>query len=552
MVIVACHKTHRNSKEAKHESFTQRIPSGRRVQRCGHRGAVRVGGNAVAAEVDVEAPVYDNYDLFAESRVVWQEIPEEEIEEIYDYDFVVVGGGSAGTTAAMAAGDKGAGRVALLQNASVCISQGQMGSGILLSESDTLGLARFKQTWNEQNLFRSDQFLLDNLCQYSGEAMQFIIDTTIAGGWEPNIRKNVLSYEDGHQITSLLAEYGPKPYSYAEACNAMINVAAEKNVDCYFGCPGVKLIQDESGRVVAVIGKRRDDEKYIRFNAAKGILLATGCFANNQNMLKRYCTDVVGFDSKVAGHFGDGHLMGMLVGGVMRNGAHSKMVHDNDNPMQSVPFLAVNDDGERFMNEECNNQWVNNILKDQPNKGWFSSIFDSDYVEQVRSWGRNPTLPEDMVGFMPGTEENLAKGVFAQECHVHKADTLEELAEQLGINGENLVKAVARYNELVEAGEDLDFGKKTMYLAPIKNPPFWGVHRHQRVSAILSGLNVNKYMQVLDENNAVIPGLYAAGNTAGTACGNCEWYQVTSGNSIGNAFTGGYVAALHATGLIGD
>ena len=518
-------------------------------------GATALSAIATAANADEAsaAPVLDQYDLFAESRVVVADIPEDEIAETYDYDYVVIGGGTAGTTSALAAGANGVGKVALLQNAYACISAGQMGSGILLDKSDNLGVARYKQQWNEQNLFRGDQHLLDNLCKYSGEAMRFVYHAaTEVGGWEPSaLRENVLEYEDGHIATSWCVEYGPKPVSYAEACNSMASVADQFGVDVYFGMPGVKLIQDESGRVIAAIGKSLDDDKYYRFNAAKGVLLACGTFHCNSEMRRRYCTDAVGFDSKVSGYFGDGHLMGMLAGGVMRNGAHSKMVHDNDNPMQSIPFLGVNDNGERFMNEECNNQWVNNILKDQPNPGWWSSIFDANYMEQVTSWGNRPTDEEGMKRYMPGTEENLALGVFAQECHAFKADTLEELAEQLGIPGDNLVKTVERYNELVALGEDLDFGKKTMYMAPIDTPPFWGVHRHQRLSAILSGLNVDKYMRVVDADKNPIPGLYAAGNNAGCTSGNCDWYQVTTGNSLGNAFTGGYVAALHVSGVIG-
>lgn len=514
-----------------------------------------VSGVALADEAggQAAAPVFDAPDLFAESRVVWQDIPADEIAETYDYDFVVVGAGSAGTTAAMAAGAKGAGTVALLQNAYACISQGQNGSGIVLSESDNLGLARYKQSWNESCFYCSDQFLVDNFINYSGEAVQFIIDLTTKAGWEPEIKDSVREYEDGHKATIRQATYGPKPYSYAEACNAMVTFAEENNVTVYYGMPGVKLVQDADGRVTGVIGKSADDDKYYQFNAAKGVLLATGCYANNQAMLGRYCTDAQGFDAKVSGHFGDGHLMGLLAGGVIPNTCHTKMMHDNDNPMQSVPFLAVNDNGERFMNEDVSNNLTNNLLKVQPNKGWWSSIFDANYYDQVTSWEKRAITEEDMLAYMPGTEQNLAKGVYAKECHAFKADTLEELAEQLGIPADNLVATVARYNELVELGEDLDFGKQTKYLAPIDTPPFWGVHRHQRISAILSGLNVNKYMQVLDADGAVIPGLYAAGNVAGRIEGIPDWLtSVASGASIGNAFTGGYVTALHVCGIIGD
>ena len=78
----------------------------------------------------------------------------------------------------------------------------------------------------------------------------------------------------------------------------------------------------------------------------------------------------------------------------------------------------------------------------------------------------------------------------------------------------------------------------------------WVSERPAKSDFLASGYPTG--MQVLTKDNEPIPGLYARGNNAGCTSGNCDWYTVTTGNSIGNAFTGGYVAALHVCGVIGD
>ena len=66
-------------------------------------------------------------------------------------------------------------------------------------------------------------------------------------------------------------------------------------------------------------------------------------------------------------------------------------MHDFDSgPMFDEPFPFVNEDGERFMNEDCVFEEVNCVLRNQPKPGWYSQIFDDDYVEQVTEWGGKP------------------------------------------------------------------------------------------------------------------------------------------------------------------
>ncbi|MFR7403355.1 MAG: FAD-binding protein [Coriobacteriaceae bacterium] len=115
--------------------------------------------------------------------------------------------------------------------------------------------------------------------------------------------------------------------------------------------------------------------------------------------------------------------------------------------------------------------------------------------------------------------------VFRDQIATFKADTLEELAEKLGITDTAaFVESVKRYNECVAAGKDLDFGKEAKWLTAIDTPPFYGIHRHVRVSAVVSGVNVGPNMEVLAvETNEPIPGLFAIGNTAGNFYGGVDY-----------------------------
>jgi hypothetical protein len=331
---------------------------------------------------------------------------------------------------------------------------------------------------------------------------------------------------------------------------AIATLGPSLGIDYHYATPGVKLIQDENGKVVAAIGSRSNGG-YVRFNSKSGVILATGCFANNQAMLKRYCPDGIGFMPKVSNRFGDGHLMAVQAGANLRNGSYAKMAHDNDaGPMQDVPWLAVTDDGKRFMNEELNSIFWCNVAKDLPNRR-FTSVFDSNFTAMLEKLGQRAVTAEDIEAYMPGTPAAEAKGGYASFVATYKDDSLEGLASQIGIPANEFVKTVQRYNEIVASGKDDDFGKKSKYLAPIDTPPYYGSYRWPRLSTILSGVDVNEDMQVLDMDGNVIEGLYAVGNCGGRpASGSGDWLQVSLGESLGFAFTAGYVAGKHASGTL--
>lgn len=99
--------------------------------------------------------------------------------------------------------------------------------------------------------------------------------------------------------------------------------------------------------------------------------------------------------------------------------------------------LTINENGERFTNEDAEFEQLNNELRYQPKPGWYSQIFDANYVDQVTEWGGKATAPEKLEIYMPDIEMDRSvesgAGVLEYLIDTHRCDTLEELAEALGI-----------------------------------------------------------------------------------------------------------------------
>lgn len=320
-------------------------------------------------------------------------------------------------------------------------------------------------------------------------------------------------------------------------------------MEFFYSTPGVQLVTDESGTVTGVIGK--SGSSYIKFNATKGVILSTGDYQNNQSLVERYCPDVKEFDRKQSNKTGDGILMSMAVGAGFVPVGHSHMMHDFDSgPMFDEPFLFVNEDGERFMNEDCVFEEVNCVLRNQPKPGWYSQIFDDDYVEQVTEWGGKPTDKEKIQVYMPDVKmdrsaesgANVIESLIGTYC----CDTLDELAAKLEIPADALKKSVARYNEMVDAGFDADFGKQAKYLKKIEKAPFWGIHKHVRVSALCAGVTVNENYQALRTDGEVIPNLWVTGFSAGQLCGSPDWSMYQGGMSAGHCIMTGRICGIQA------
>ena len=388
----------------------------------------------------------------------------------------------------------------------------------------------------------------------SGECITWLLDLATAQGaqisdstmkWTAAIKE-----VNGYPMDYLSIDFGPKPYNTGNGMQVLAEYAASQGVEVFYDTEAKQLVGDASG-VTGVIAETADGN--VQFNAAKGVILATGDYQNDDDMMAYYLPDLQNLGRKQMNKTGDGHKMAVWAGGAIEDITHTKMLHDFDGgpgSMADMPFLAVKNDGTRFCDETLGMSLMNNFLRSEADQGDYNQIFDSNYMTAAAEWPGKLFDPEAIKVYMP-EEDGEKTGVFRDQIATFKADTLEELAEKLGITDTAaFVESVKRYNECVAAGKDLDFGKEAKWLTAIDTPPFYGIHRHVRVSAVVSGVNVGPNMEVLAvETNEPIPGLFAIGNTAGNFYGGVDYSMYMPGLSLGRAHTQGYVTGKYVASL---
>lgn len=476
-----------------------------------------------------------------------------DISDTKDYDIVVVGAGAAGVPCALAAFEAGA-KVALIQKQSTAISQGNTCDSILLDKSDPAGVEAVVSMITQDCCHRSYREQVQLWAYNSGEALTWLWDIAQKAGAQvvDSTKKwtSAISTIDGYNLTYLAFDFGPKPYNTGNGMQDIAKYAEQQGVEIFYSTPAEQLVQDSSGKVTGVIAKNSDG--YVQFNASKGVIVATGDYENNDEMMAYYEAEMANIYRKEGNKTGDGQRMMVWAGGRMEDVCGSKVMHDFDagpGSMADMPFLAVKNDGTRFVCEKRTEMATNgNFLRSAEDQGWYTQVFDSDYMTACADWPGKLVDPDGMKNYMP--EETSEKtGVYESLVNTFKANTIEELGQKLGLTDvAAFKKTVERYNELCATGVDLDFGKAAKWMVPIQTPPFYGIHRHIGLSTIIHGVNVGPNMEVLDKDGNIIDGLYSIGNCAGNFFGSPDYPMTVPGLSLGRAHTQGYVTGRYVAG----
>jgi fumarate reductase flavoprotein subunit len=482
-----------------------------------------------------------------------KQITDKEIQTTQTFDIVVVGAGASGVTAALSAAENGA-KVAVIQKQPFALSQGNTGTGINLDKSDPAGVEALVSLIVADNQHRSNRNLAKQWAWNSGEAVRWLIDRAKKGG-SPVIDQGNVQHRDHLQVNGYSMDYntsffGPKPYTTGDGIRHLAVTATGAGVQFFYSTPAQQLVQNDSGDVLGVIGKDKDG-KYHKFLARKGVIMATGDYQNNKAMSDYFIPDLKYLGRKQTGKTGDGFVMTYWAGGVIEPIGHTKMLHDFDGGpalMCDMPFLAVRRDGKRFVNETVEMSVLNNYLRAPQDAGHYCQVFDADYMTQAAKWPGILVPPEGLKNWMQD-DPAPKKGVFPTLVNTHMANTLEELAKKLEIDGANLLATVKRYNELVASGKDLDFGKPANLMVPVQKPPFYGIHRTVRISALCSGMLIDDNHRAVDGDGKPIKGLWVVGNLGGGFYGGVDYPLRVPGLSLGRCYTFGYMVGRQVAKL---
>ena len=512
------------------------------------------------------------------------EIAESDITEELETEVLVVGCGTGGWIATMTAAEEGAKVLVVEKRDSPTNIREDIG-GI----NSKLQLEAFKEypqfeidkmeALHEIRRYASgyvDYDLVKTWIDNSGELVDWITNLMEStGDWYMELEGGT-GNPDYPEDTKAFAT-GHSPHKTAQGTEKNVTTSstfrdfcdATGNVDWRFSTVLVKLdIDAAAGRVTGIIAQDLTDEHYIRIKAAKGVIMATGGYATNTDMMLALQPQTMKMKANVPiGSTDDGSgIKAMLWAGAQMDPCHASMMFNRCSvlPTETAgyktngkwywfgeqPFLKVNLNGKRFCDESGPYEFMLHSMYMQPYHT-YCDIFDANnkqYCEQFEEVGccrlflfdngAQSNMPYDYVwGQMTeGENSHLELG------YLQKADTLEELAEKLNIPADEFVKTVERYNELCAKGEDEDYGKPAHRMTPVDTAPFYGIRTCAWHLTTLDGCRINTSMQVLREDGTAIEGLYATGDCTGGFFAN-NYPNLFTGLACGRTMTFGRRAA---------
>lgn len=495
-------------------------------------------------------------------------IAEDKIEETIENDIIVVGGGMSGFTTAVSAAEKGA-KVTLFSAASAPISRGGSNYARNSKVMEELGIEPFDPVPFYYNEMRAASFAVDQRKWMRGyneseEAMNWMIDIARASGLEVIMERDN-SFDHGPNYAHAFSTEGNSAMvstGQQGAVEALEAKAKEYGVQIIYDTKAEQLIRedDNTGRVTGVVASKMSGGSYVKFVAKKAVVLATGDFSSNKEMLAAYCPQVlplVGYEQgeidyntsfNLTGIYGgDGQKMGLWIGAAWQRAfPNAPMMQGawggSHEPCGFHMGLNVNANTERYQREDISAPYSSNHLLSQPGNIAFG-IWTANYPQAILDKGHEwytfgmdftlpPRTPEELVEIW---DAGVANGSY------YKADTLDELAGQLGLDAAKLKAVVARYNELCDKGYDDDFYKNPDFLVKIEEDgPFYAARNYALFMTVMGGLRTSADMEVCDENDVPIPGLFNVGAMVGDMYANTYNFAIP-GNSYGiNCLTFGY------------
>lgn len=441
-------------------------------------------------------------------------------------DIVIVGGGGAGLTAALAASEKGVKNIVVLEKALTPGGNTNQSAGMFAVDSPAQQRKDIHVSADEVFIekmtyanWRINPRLARICIKQSGEMIQWLEDK----GLEFNNIIEFLPEGAGPKVFHSFSQ-GPKGFIGKKIIEILANECQTRGVHIYCETAVKKIRVSESGEISGVIATSKKSD--IRIDTGS-VILATGGFGANRDLLNKYFPDHGDVYSDTYPEMtGDGLLMAEELNAVIDNNMvllvtgphHYPWSHCMTLLVRRPDILLVNKNGERYSNETLFLNYhteAGNILSKQPDKicyGIIDSTVKHNMIQNREAISGMEWEAGDNGGWLDDLDGELKKN--SDSGTVKIADNLEELAEFVGADADVFKATVERYNSFCNTGYDEDFLKDKRFLHPICTPPFYAVLGRQGFDTTLGGIKINHRMEVINKQERPIKGLYATGDCA--------------------------------------
>ncbi|MCD7990136.1 MAG: FAD-dependent oxidoreductase [Klebsiella quasipneumoniae] len=487
-------------------------------------------------------------------------------------DLVIVGGGLSGLAAAQSAVDQGVKPIVLEKEPALGgggnFPEGSLGVGTRYQKEHgiTTTVDQVLTAALQFHHYRADPAVLRVLIEESGKTVDWVIDK-------------------GAQMRGIRTMYPPEEtlntwHLFKGGAAGIIQRFAKeiraKGGTILTETPAKKLIT-ENGKVVGVEAVDGEGEKVIV--KAKKVILATGGFESNKEMLAKYVPDssALGMFEPVwyrgpvtdgkngDGRTGDGINMAQLVGAGVK-GMHAiagnapyladlppiNQFMGADELKQgrcalAQPWLWVDQHGKRFFNESRGSVFVDVYNAMTTAGGVMYNIIDQQKYDQLVNKGA--LLPFNAIVLAGVPLKALPKTfeIGQQRGWAFKANTIDDLAAQIGVPAANLRETIKKVNEYAKAGKDPEFGRNPEHLATfdMEKGPYYALKGIRAFFLTLGGVSVTPQFEALTPQGDVIPNLYVSGQDIGGLY-DSSYDLRCEGSASSFAMTSGRLAADNA------
>lgn len=466
-----------------------------------------------------------------------QPVEADELEAVtMEADVVVVGAGAAGLSAGLKAVQDGKNviileKMGVIGGASAMAGSGTMATGSTWQKEDGYedSPEQLVEDMMENGHNKNDRATVELFANTIGEAFDWLVDENGAA----------VPYQRSGEPTRTYSGVGRG----AGVCQSLCDKFLAEGGTLLLNTPATALIINDG----AVTGVMAEGEGKAYTINAKAVVLASGGYGANDELVPDEYKAFV-----YAGHAGaEGDAIAMvepldadLINMDLINTQPNSMILPSGlgqycNPGVSRAYAAggfmVNQDGERFFNEQANAWDLMQAMKAN----------DAQYLimDQAAFDGFNAGMTGSKIYTMEDVETWLADDYEGQPV-MKTAATLEELADKLGIPADALSASAQAFNEAAASGSANEFGR-TPAAAQSEEGPYYALEMHIRYYASLGGLHINDGMQVLNTQQEAIPGLYAAGEVVGGLEGDVYMGGTLFGWAIASGYEAGIAAAAY-------